>query len=244
MIGISGQADEALSVIQDAIAAARHSNDTWLLLQALNAYSICMQELNRTDDGLSASREAARIAKGTDSPYLSALALSFLAFDLSTAGLIGKESFYSEALSLAEQVLDYVKSEKSSTKVARVAFIAKCHVFLGRENWNALLETGQDLCHQATAARDHAAMGFAFLWIVLALQKSGHLEECIAEAKKALEILGALHPRQIDCEKDLHRFLIESLAQLRRWDAIWQHADAVLAPPPEIRLDLPSGWLC
>jgi hypothetical protein len=66
----SGQASEALSMSQEAIAAAQHSNDPWLLIWAFVTYSENLQALNRIDEGLNAGREAARIAKDTGSLYL------------------------------------------------------------------------------------------------------------------------------------------------------------------------------
>jgi DNA-binding MarR family transcriptional regulator len=72
----SGQASEALSMSQEAIAAAQHSNDPWLLIWAFVTYSENLQALNRIDEGLNAGREAARIAKDTGSLYLLTFALS------------------------------------------------------------------------------------------------------------------------------------------------------------------------
>jgi hypothetical protein len=74
-------------------------------------------------------------------------------------------------------------------------------------------------------------MGLAFLWITTALQKSGRLDECVTEGQKALEILGGIHTPQVDCEIEVYRIVIESLAQMQRWDAIWQYVDVALAPP-------------
>jgi hypothetical protein len=63
------------------------------------------------------------------------------------------------------------------------------------------------------------------------LKATDRLEECAFEAQKALEILGSQSKPQIYFEVELHRILIESLVKLNRWDTIWQHVDAVLAPP-------------
>jgi hypothetical protein len=189
--------------------------------------------LNRVDDVLNAGREAVRIAKGTNSPYLSAYALSFLAFNLSWADRMEHYHFDEEALLIADQAFDYVKDEKFPTRILRGTLMVKCMFFNGRGNWKSLLKTGQHLCELAKSSQDNYSLAFAFLWIAIGLRESGCIEEAVTEAQNALEFLESTEEPQIGCEIGLHQLLIESLAALSRWEAIWQHARAVLAHPQD-----------